>query len=389
MPSRLAEEDTHAPPAQRPRISLSEAESSVPEVASGAVAAAQGSVVAVLDGPAANPPSAQRPRMSISEADLDTIVQRVTSAVMNQLQPSTPQQPQTASSSVTEVASGAAAAVQGSVVAVLDGLSGESVSDSPRPYSVFTASDLPIGLAVPAKIKAKILANEYIDFGCLITNYNKAGVGYRLGVSDAASNQGAAALTFEPNIKVKQITSIETWTTAFQVFVAIYTAQHTSESPALMKYGETIRDLASRGFNWRYYDENYRFLRQDKPAAYPWNSLHSELWIRSQPSLNFRQPPANFRASNNKLHSGSQIQERKLDIPKGFCYTYHLGKLCTGCSFKHACPRCSNKHPLLKCNFRPSRDNQPSTNAANASNAANAANASTNAAKASNANRAR
>ena len=30
----------------------------------------------------------------------------------------------------------------------------------------------------------------------------------------------------------------------------------------LMKYCEIIRDLAARGCNWRYYDENYRDLRQ-------------------------------------------------------------------------------------------------------------------------------
>ena len=164
------------------------------------------------------------------------------------------------------------------VVAVLDELAGEN-SPASKPSSVFVASDLPIGLAVPAKIKAKILVNEYINFGCLITNYHTADVGYRLSLSDASSRQGQTALTFEPNIKVKPITSIDTWTTAFQVFVAIYTSQHSSESPALMKYGEIIRDLAYRGFNWRYYNENFRFLRQNKPSDYPWSSLHSKLWL--------------------------------------------------------------------------------------------------------------
>ena len=156
------------------------------------------------------------------------------------------QQPQASTSSLSEVQSSAAAAVHGSVVAVLDELAGEN-SPASKPSSVFVASDLPIGLAVPAKIKAKILVNEYINFGCLITNYHTADVGYRLSLSDASSRQGQTALTFEPNIKVKPITSIDTWTTAFQVFVAIYTSQHSSESPALMKYGEIIRDLAYRG----------------------------------------------------------------------------------------------------------------------------------------------
>ena len=32
-----------------------------------------------------------------------------------------------------------------------------------------------------------------------------------------------------------------------------------------MKYSEIIRDLAARGYNWRYYDENFRYLRQTTP----------------------------------------------------------------------------------------------------------------------------
>ena len=38
--------------------------------------------------------------------------------------------------------------------------------------------------------------------------------------------------------------------------------------PLLMKYSEIIRDLAARGYNWRYYDENFRYLRQHEPKAY-------------------------------------------------------------------------------------------------------------------------
>jgi hypothetical protein len=49
-----------------------------------------------------------------------------------------------------------------------------------------------------------------------------------------------------------------------------------------MKYGQTIRDLALRGQNWRFYDENFRFLRQTQCSLVPWGSIHSELLLRSQ-----------------------------------------------------------------------------------------------------------
>ena len=228
---------------------------------------------------------------------MNRIVGRVTSAVLEQLQRAPPgNTPAVSAGTTISVAdytvvapttsptnnavpidvqqneSTAAATVQGSVVAVLDQLVGES----PRPVNAFKASDLPIGLGVPQKVKAKILANEYIDLGSLITSYTKSGVGYRLGISDALNGRGQASLTFEPNIKVKQITTIETWTTAFQIFVAIYTSKHAAESPALMKYADVIRDLAARGCNWKYYDENFRFLRQEEPSRFPWDNIHSE-----------------------------------------------------------------------------------------------------------------
>ena len=243
----------------------------------------------------------------------------------------------------TQVNSEAVATVQGSVAAVLDNISGESRGDD-IPKSIFIT--LPIGLGLPEKLKAKIVASEYVDFGSLITNYSKANTSYSLSLSDAKGNQGNAALTLEPNVKIKNIGNIETWTTAFQEYVAIFTAQHPKEAPALMKNGEIIRDLAYRGFNWRYYDENFRFLRQSNPKGFPWSSTHSKLWIRSQPQTG--------RKYGNKTIGSSQ--EKPKSIPRGYCFTYHRGRYCAGCSFKHTCPSCQGNHQLTKCNFRGSRD---------------------------------
>ena len=41
-----------------------------------------------------------------------------------------------------------------------------------------------------------------------------------------------------------------------------------------MKYGEIIKDLAARGHNWSYYDQNFRFLRQRQASAFPWGVMH-------------------------------------------------------------------------------------------------------------------
>ena len=41
-------------------------------------------------------------------------------------------------------------------------------------------------------------------------------------------------------------------------------------APTLVKYGEVVQDLAARGHNWKFYNENVRFLRQWQPASFPW-----------------------------------------------------------------------------------------------------------------------
>lgn len=43
----------------------------------------------------------------------------------------------------------------------------------------------------------------------------------------------------------KKITSIDTWVTAFHVLVGVYNSRYPTEAHNLVKYGETVRDLAA------------------------------------------------------------------------------------------------------------------------------------------------
>ena len=108
--------------------------------------------------------------------------------------------------------------------------------------------------------------------------------------------------------------------TAYQIFMGVYTQRYPVESPFLMKYSEIIRDLAARGYNWRYYDENFRYLRQKDPKAYSWGAVHWELWIRSQPSRNNYSQIKRFEGESK---SGFRV-------PKGYCWKYHKGLKCVG-----------------------------------------------------------
>ena len=208
---------------------------------------------------------------------------------------------------------GADASVQGSVASVLHNLPGEPLGvgapapGQDRPRDVFTPTSLSIDCQVPAKLKAKIWAHEYFDFGLLLAN-SPTEPQYHLSVttSAASGSAGLPTLYLEPTNKAKPLTSIDAWTSAFQIFVGVYTTKFPQEAPALMQYGEVVRDLAARGTNWRCYDTNFRYLKQQQPASLAWNVMHWELWIRSQ-NLSTTKPPRPSNGGRLTLFSSPMV----------------------------------------------------------------------------------
>jgi hypothetical protein len=83
-------------------------------------------------------------------------------------------------------------------------------------------------------------------------------------------------LNLIPSVKKQKIYNIDQWTTAFMRFVAIYSTKYPQETPALMKYGELVRDLAAKnnGNAWSRYDYQFRSLREQAPI--PWDRMHTE-----------------------------------------------------------------------------------------------------------------
>ena len=133
-----------------------------------------------------------------------------------------------------------------------------------------------------------------------------------------------------------------TWITAFQTFVAVYTARFPNDAPALMKHSETVQDLAAKHAHLRYYDENFRFLRQK--TLFPWDQIHSELWLQAY-HINKTAPVVS--SESHRTHS-------RQPFPFGFCWKFHRGEKCSGCKYKHVCFKCGTQDPANQCTF-PSR----------------------------------
>ena len=149
----------------------------------------------------------------------------------------------------------------------------------------------------------------------------------------------APSLSLDPVTKPQKVASVSVWMSAFRIFVGVYTQKYPHESPALIKYGDIVQDLADRGHNWRFYDENFRFLRQNERSALPCGNVHWELWLRSQYSTN---KPAGLV----QRPGVSANKPPFLNIPRGHCFKFHKGDACSGCEFKHSCFKCGARTPL-------------------------------------------
>ena len=134
-----------------------------------------------------------------------------------------------------------------------------------KPEETFSSVTFDLESRILDRVKAKIWVNEYVDFGSLLT-VSPDESKYRISVTD---DHDHPSLCLE-HVKAKwRSLTTDQWLTAFNVFVAVYTIKTPSAISSLMKYCEVVRDIAAKEGNWRYYDKQFRFLRQSKPDRYP------------------------------------------------------------------------------------------------------------------------
>ena len=132
------------------------------------------------------------------------------------------------------------------------------------------------------------------------------------------------------------------------IFVGVYTSQFPSEAPAFMKYGEIVQDLAGI-ITVRISVTYAKISHQLFPEA--WSIF--ELWMRSQQPLNKKQslPGNSFRSRPSEFNN----------VPTGYCFKFHKGGHCAGCSFKHSCPKGEGAYRMSICTFCPHSKQLPRT----------------------------
>lgn len=116
--------------------------------------------------------------------------------------------------------------------------------------------------------------------------------------------------------------------------MAIFIEQKPQNSPHLLKFGSVIRKIAANNWDaaWRYYDENFRKLRQSNNL--PWQTTLSEFLVSA---CTIHRAKQQFRSSfRNKSDKFSK-----------FCFNFNNGSKCRSYPFSHL--SCRESHPRVKC----------------------------------------
>lgn len=305
-----------------------------------------------------------------------------TDGTTNKQQPG-PSGQSTEAEAATPMAKQAKAIQEAATVSHIETLLGEDEDNSNNPnFRKFTSSAVPLHLHVSEMTQQKIKEGKYVDFATLLPNHHDHSDtdNLQLKIQMAA---GQPKIVFEKQNQ-KKIYTIVQWQKAFDVYTSIYLEQFPQHAIPLIRYGQTIRDLHAKGFNWRLYDTEFRRLRQLDLDGHPWDRLDYELWafamhqtsnypyqnqsyqsagssygpVRPRMNHNFQprpRAPYTFtspapRASHTLTSTPSHAPRPR--FPNNTCWQFQSGKRCNAaCRFadKHLCCWCGGNHPAVSC----------------------------------------
>ena len=120
-----------------------------------------------------------------------------------------------------------------------------------------------------------------------------------------------------------------------------------------------IKTMAEQGYNWIYYDREFRKDRAAMDNPYPWNAYREDLYLQAasvvfknnntQQMMNVANSVPVTQAKNVQ----SNVSAREL-VPKGYCYAFHSpNQRCSKnneCKYNHDCFKCrKSRHPAFRC----------------------------------------
>ncbi|XP_021378272.1 uncharacterized protein LOC110466217 [Mizuhopecten yessoensis] len=190
-----------------------------------------------------------------------------------------------------------------------------------------------LGENVSEGTRTKIIEGKYVNLGTLLKRGPQDGDEQKVIIKNGQ--------LITKSISSEKIISIEMWTDAFIVFIAIYGTVHPAKIPGLLKYMDSVRVGARRcnGLGWKSYDEQYRLRKSSNPES-DWAKIDDELWLLYM-NDRFPVPQSRYQPRFNTRTSGKCFDFNN----KWSCFRYP-------CHYLHTCLNCSGDHPSVMCTQR-------------------------------------
>lgn len=134
------------------------------------------------------------------------------------------------------------------------------------------SSSFPLRFSIEPKHLERIKQGLFVPFDILLISKQGGSVDHYLkNLSPSIDSQ----------MEVATIMSIEKWTDAFLIFMAIWISVHLQDASALLQYVHSIPSVFCNtpGPLWFHYDREFRMRRQFNHQL-PWDSVHPQLYFQ-------------------------------------------------------------------------------------------------------------
>ena len=130
---------------------------------------------------------------------------------------------------------------------------------------------------IPMCLRQQIWRGEYLNLALLLKGAVESSQYCSPNTLRVTAN---GTLEAGPRICRESISSIESWTDAFLIFMAIVVVQNPSKSTELIRYMTIIREASQThaSNSWIVYDSQFRLRQAVHPGS--WARMNQELWSR-------------------------------------------------------------------------------------------------------------
>ncbi|KAK3753047.1 hypothetical protein QZH41_010019 [Actinostola sp. cb2023] len=145
------------------------------------------------------------------------------------------------------------------------------------------------------------------------------------------------------------ITEIEQWTTAFTVYMSVFTVKYPLRAQELLQYVTLVRYAARvhTGMGWAIYDHKFR-QKSGLDKSVLWSTIDQHLWLTIftvAPSVLREEYPLFKQGPHSSVPSGGV---------KGTCHKFNRTGFCdkSSCQYRHTCSKCGGSHPECECGIQ-------------------------------------